>query len=135
MEMLNFTKELETKDQEEAMRDLARVYERMVMRKHTNGGHDHVLEELWRMVKAFKADMVFMYQHVACKTMSGLQGLFDEQAREQGIHLIWIEHDLMDPRTVSRQEMRTKVNNYMLNVFHAEPIDPTLLEFEDAITW
>ena len=31
MESLNFTKHLETSDKEEAMRDLARLYERMVM--------------------------------------------------------------------------------------------------------
>ncbi|MFP3090341.1 2-hydroxyacyl-CoA dehydratase family protein [Treponema sp. TIM-1] len=135
MEILNFTKMLNTEDQEEAIRDLGRLYERMVMRKHTNGGYAHVLDELWRMVDAFKVDMIFLYQHVACKTLSGLQGLFDDQARERGIPLIWIEHDLMDPRTVSRREMRNKVNNFMLNVFRAEPADPSLVDFDDDNTW
>ncbi|MCI9075504.1 MAG: 2-hydroxyacyl-CoA dehydratase [Dorea sp.] len=135
MESLNFTKMLNTDDKEEAIRDLARLYERMVMRKHTNGGHVHVLEELWKQVEAFNVEIVIMYQHVCCKTMSGLQGLFDEQARERGIHLIWVEHDLMDPRTVSRRDMRSKVNNYMVNVFQEEPLDPSLVEFEDDVTW
>lgn len=135
MESLNFTKMLNTEDKEEAIRDLARLYERMVMRKHTNGGHVHVLEELWKQVEAFNVEIVIMYQHVCCKTMSGLQGLFDEQARERGIHLIWVEHDLMDPRTVSRRDMRSKVNNYMYNVFQEEPLDPSLVEFEDDVTW
>jgi benzoyl-CoA reductase/2-hydroxyglutaryl-CoA dehydratase subunit BcrC/BadD/HgdB len=135
MEILNFTKMLNTEDKEEAIRDLARLYERMVMRKHTNGGYDHVLTELWRMVEAFKVDMIFLYQHVACKTLSGLQGLFDDQARERGVPLIWIEHDLMDPRTVSRREMRNKVNNFMVNVFRAEPADPSLVDFDDDNTW
>ncbi len=135
MESLNFTKMLDTYDKEEAIRDLARLYERMVMRKHTNGGHVHVLEELWKQVEEFNVEIVIMYQHVCCKTMSGLQGLFDEQARERGIHLIWVEHDLMDPRTVSRRDMRSKVNNYMMNVFQEEPLDPSLVEFEDDVTW
>lgn len=135
MESLNFTKMLDTYDKEEAIRDLARLYERMVMRKHTNGGHVHVLEELWKQVEEFNVEIVIMYQHVCCKTMSGLQGLFDEQAREKGIHLIWVEHDLMDPRTVSRRDMRSKVNNYMMNVFQEEPLDPSLVEFEDDVTW
>lgn len=135
MEDLNFTKMLNTEDKEEAIRDLTRLYERMVMRKHTNGGHVHVLEELWKQVEEFKVDIVIMYQHVCCKTMSGLQGLFDEQAREKGVHLIWVEHDLMDPRTVSRRDMRSKVNNYMVNVFQEEPLDPSLVEFEDDVTW
>lgn len=135
MESLNFTKMLNTDDKEEAIRDLARLYERMVMRKHTNGGHVHVLEELWKQVEEFNVEIVIMYQHVCCKTMSGLQGLFDEQARERGIHLIWVEHDLMDPRTVSRRDMRSKINNYMINVFQEEPLDPSLMEFEDDVTW
>lgn len=135
MESLNFTKMLNTDDKEEAIRDLARLYERMVMRKHTNGGHVHVLEELWKQVEEFNVEIVIMYQHVCCKTMSGLQGLFDEQAREKGIHLIWVEHDLMDPRTVSRRDMRSKVNNYMVNVFQEKPLDPSLVEFEDDVTW
>lgn len=135
MESLNFTKMLDTYDKEEAIRDLARLYERMVMRKHTNGGHVHVLEELWKQVEEFNVEIVIMYQHVCCKTMSGLQGLFDEQARERGIHLIWVEHDLMDPRTVSRRDMRSKINNYMMNVFQEEPLDSSLVEFEDDVTW
>jgi len=135
MESLNFTKHLNTSDETEALRDMARLYERMVMRRHTNGGHDHVLGELWRQCENFNANVVIMYQHVCCKTMAGLQGLFDDQARELGIHLIWVEHDLMDPRTVSRKDMRGRVNNYMVNVMHAEPVDPTLIDIDDEVTW
>lgn len=135
MESLNFTKELNTSDHEEAMRDLARLYERMVMRKHTNGGYVHVLDELWKVCAQFNANFIIMYQHVCCKTMAGLQGLFDEQARERGLHLIWVEHDLMDPRTVSRRDMRAKVSNYMRAIIQAEPADESLVEFEDDITW
>ncbi|MCQ2421302.1 MAG: 2-hydroxyacyl-CoA dehydratase, partial [Clostridia bacterium] len=70
-------------------------------------------------------------QDVACKNMATVQGILDDQARERGIRLIWIEHDLMDPRTVSRRTMRDKVSNYMKTVMHAEPVDESLLEFED----
>ncbi|MEG1632669.1 MAG: 2-hydroxyacyl-CoA dehydratase family protein [Oscillospiraceae bacterium] len=135
MESLNFTKELNTTDHDEAIRDLARLYERMVMRKHTNGGYIHVLDELWKVCEQFNANFIIMYQHVCCKTMAGLQGLFDEQARERGLHLIWVEHDLMDPRTVSRRDMRAKVSNYMRAIIQAEPVDESLIEFEDDITW
>ena len=47
--------------------------------------------------------------------------------------MIWIEHDLMDPRTVSRKTMRDKVNEYMRTVMKAEPVDPSLVEFEDEV--
>ena len=76
-----------------------------------------------------------MYQNVACKNMATLQGILDEQARQQDRRMIWIEHDLMDPRTVSRRAMRDKVNNYMRTVMNAEPVDPSLVDFEDDVTW
>ena len=131
MESLNFTKPLETENKEEALKDLARLYERMVMRRHTNGGYDHVVTELWRQCEAWHVDFVLMYQHVSCKNMATVQGLFEDQARERGIKLMWVEHDLMDPRTVSRQDMRAKVNEFMRTVMRAEPVDPSLCEFED----
>ena len=131
MESLNFTKPLETEDKETALMDLSRLYERMVMRRHTNGGYQNVVDELWRQCEAWNVDIIIMYQHVSCKNMSTLQGILDEQAREKGYHMIWIEHDLMDPRTVSRKSMRAKVNEYMRTVMKAEPCDESLLEFDD----
>ena len=131
MESLNFTKVLETEDKEEALMDLARLYERMVMRRHTNGGYHNVVDELWRQVEDWRAEIIIMYQNVACKNMATLQGILDDQCRDKNYHMIWIEHDLMDPRTVSRKNMRGKVNEYMRTVMRAEPIDPTLEEFDD----
>ena len=131
MEALNFTKPLETEDKEEALRDLARLYERMVMRRHTNGGYKNVVDELWHQCEAWNTPMIIMYQNVACKNMATVQGILDEQGRERGYDLIWIEHDLMDPRTVSRRTMRDKVSNYMRTVKGAEPVDESLVEFSD----
>ena len=133
MESLNFTKPLETEDKEEVLRDLARLYERMVMRRHTNGGYHNVVTELWRQCEDWNAKLIIMYQNVACKNMATVQGLLDDQGRERGYDLIWIEHDLMDPRTVSRRTMRDKVNEYMRTVMNAEPVDPSLVEFEDEV--
>lgn len=87
------------------------------------------------MAEKFKADIVIMFDHVSCKNVAGLHGLYEEQARKRGIHLVWVSHDLMDPRTVSRKAMRTSFNQYMQNIFHAEPLDPSLLDYEDALTW
>ena len=133
MESLNFTKHLETEDKEEALRDLARLYERMVMRRHTNGGYQHVVDELWKQCEDWNAKLIIMYQNVACKNMATVQGILDEQGRERGYDLIWVEHDLMDPRTVSRRTMRDKVSNYMFTVKNATPVDPSLVEFEDEV--
>ena len=133
MESLNFTKHLETEDKEEAMRDLARLYERMVMRRHTNGGYQNVVDELWKQCEDWNAKLIIMYQNVACKNMATVQGVLDDQGRERGYDLIWVEHDLMDPRTVSRRTMRDKVSEYMRTVMRAEPVDPSLVEFDDEV--
>ncbi|MFA6866090.1 MAG: 2-hydroxyacyl-CoA dehydratase family protein [Clostridia bacterium] len=124
-----------TEDKYKSLVDLATAYERMTMRSHTNGGFVNVLDECWKMCEYFNCNIVIMYYHVSCKSMNGLQGLFEEQARERGIHLIWVEHDLCDRRTVSRKSMRGKVNNYMETVFKAKPLDPTLVEYNDDLTW
>ena len=133
MESLNFTKHLETEDKEEAMRDLARLYERMVMRRHTNGGYQNVVDELWKQCEDWNAKLIIMYQNVACKNMATVQGILDDQGRERGYDLIWVEHDLMDPRTVSRRTMRDKVSEYMRTVMRAEPLDPSLVDFDDEV--
>ena len=133
MESLNYTKHLETEDKEEAMRDLARLYERMVMRRHTNGGYQNVVDELWKQCEDWNAKLIIMYQNVACKNMATVQGILDDQGRQRGYDMIWVEHDLMDPRTVSRRTMRDKVNEYMRTVMRAEPVDASLLEFDDEV--
>ncbi|NLH00524.1 MAG: 2-hydroxyacyl-CoA dehydratase [Clostridiales bacterium] len=122
-------------DKEQAMIDMAKSYERMMMRSHTNGGYINSLDECWKMCEKFNADIVIMYDHVSCKNVGCLHGLYEDQAREHGVHLIWVPHDLMDTRTVSRKAMRDSFNNYMFNVFRAKPLDPTLVDYEDALTW
>ena len=42
---------------------------------------------------------------------------------------------LMDPRTISRRDMREQVNQYMRTVLQEEPLDPSLVDFEDDLAW
>ena len=60
----------------------------MVMRRHTNGGYQNVVDECWRQCEAWNAKLVIMYQNVACKNMATVQGLLDEQGRQRGYDLI-----------------------------------------------
>lgn len=122
-------------DKEQALRDLASTYQRVTMRKHTKGGYRNVVDELWRVVEEYNADTVIMYDQISCKGMDGLNGIFDDQARERNINFIWVKQDLMDPRTISRRDLREQVNKYMTTVLQEEPVDPTLVDFEDALAW
>ena len=105
------------------------------MRKHTKGGYQNVLDELWRICDEYNADTVIMYNQISCKGMDGLNGIFDDQARERNINFIWVDQDLMDPRTVSRRDMREQINKYMTTVLQEEPVDPTLVDFDDTMAW
>ena len=67
--------------------------------------------------------------------MDGLAGIFDDQARERNINFIWVKQDLMDPRTISRRDMREQVNKYMQTVLQEEPLDASLVDFEDDLAW
>ena len=76
-----------------------------------------------------------MYEHIGCKAMAGYHGIFEEQARERGLHLIWVTHGLMDPRKASRKDMRDEVSRYMRTVLQEEPLDPSLEDFPDENNW
>ncbi len=38
-------------------------------------------------------------------------------------------------RTISRRDMREQVNKYMTSVLQEEPVDPTLVDFDDTQAW
>jgi hypothetical protein len=129
------TEKVNTKDKHQAMLDLAYLYENMIMRNRSNGGYETGVEALWRFCEMFRIDIVIMYVHMGCKSMSGYHGLFEEEARKHGVHLIWVTHNLMCPEDGSRRDMRTEINRYMRTVFREEPLDPTLEDFDDKQNW
>ena len=94
--------ELVTEDtpenREQAYYDMAWLTENMIMRNRTHGGYKVLLDELWEYCKEFNADMVVLWEHMSCKALDGMHGMFEERAREYGIHLVWVSHDLFAPR-------------------------------------
>lgn len=129
------TEMVNTEDKEQSLYDLAYLYENMIMRNRSNGGYETGVEALWRYCEMYRADMVIMYVHIGCKAMAGYHGLFEQEARKRGIHLIWVSHNLMCPQDGSRSDMRTEVNRYMRTVLREEPLDKTLEEIADENAW
>ncbi|MCF0127524.1 MAG: 2-hydroxyacyl-CoA dehydratase [Pseudobutyrivibrio sp.] len=122
-------------DKEQAIYDMAHQYENMIMRNRTHGGYEVLLDDLWRYCEEYRADMVILWEHISCKALDGMHGLFEEQAREKGIHLIWVNHDLFDARVIPRKNLRQDVNRYMRSVLREEPLDPSLEDFDDTNLW
>ena len=48
---------------------------------------------------------------------------------------IAVAQDLLDPRTISKREMRNQVNLYMSTVMGEEPVRPDLVDFDDSKSW
>lgn len=129
------TETINTEDKHQSMLDLAYLYENMIIRNRSNGGYETGVEALWHACEMLHIDMVIMYVHMGCKAMSGYHGLFEEEARKRGIHLIWVTHNLMCPHDGTRKEMRMEVNRYMRSVLREEPLDPSLEDFDDGESW
>ena len=133
------TKELVEEDtpenREQAIYDMAWLTENMIMRNRTHGGYKVLLDELWEFCEEFNADMVILWEHMSCKALDGMHGQFEEKARQLGIHLVWVSHDLFDPRIINRQGIRDQINRYMRSVMREEPIDPTLEVIHDENSW
>jgi hypothetical protein len=104
------------------------------MRRMAVGGMHHIFE-LWEYMEKFHCDMVMMYDQLQCKGMQGVVGLFEDEFRARNIHAIWMPHALPDKRTVSRAEIRRIINDYMTTVMQEEPLDPSLLDFDDSESW
>ncbi len=122
-------------DKEQAIYDMAHQYENMIMRNRTHGGYEVLLDDLWRYCEEYRADMVILWEHISCKALDGMHGMFDQQAREKGIKLIWVNHDLFDSRVIPRVNLREDVNRYMRSVLREEPIDPSLENIDDTNNW
>lgn len=122
-------------DKEQAIYDMAHQYENMIMRNRTHGGYEVLLDDLWRYCDEFRADMVILWEHISCKALDGMHGMFEQGAREHGIHLIWVNHDLFDSRVIPRKNLRQDVNRYMRSVLREEPLDPTLEDYDDTKLW
>lgn len=134
MDSLMFAMKIRTDSYENLLEDCAQYHMWAPMRRMAVGGLHHIFE-LWQNIEKFNCDMVMMYDQVQCKGMQGVHGLFEDEFRERNVHAIWMPHALPDSRTVSRAEIRKIVCDYMTTVMHEEPLDPTLVEFDDSMTW
>ncbi|MEG1633591.1 MAG: 2-hydroxyacyl-CoA dehydratase family protein [Oscillospiraceae bacterium] len=127
---------IDTSDRETMISDVAELHARTPMRTHTVGGNRHILQ-VFETARKFNCDMIVMYDDIGCKGMAGCQGLLEEEIRAHSdeFHILWMPHALMDYRTVTPAEARKVVNDYMFTVMHEEPLDPSLVDYDDSEGW
>ena len=120
---------------ESALVGVVKNFESSVMRRHLTGGYEHLLE-FWEKAEEMNCDMVMMNDDITCKGALGLSGVIAESEKgHPNIHVMWISNDMFDHRTISRQDMRDQVNEYMTTVMREEPLDESLLVFDDYEGW
>ena len=134
MDSLMFDMTIRTDTYDHALEDMATYHMWAPMRRMAVGGMNHIFE-LWENMEKFNCDMVVMYDQLQCKGMQGVHGLIEDEFRRRNINAFWLPHALPDCRTVSRAEIRNAINDYMTTVMHEEPLDPSLLDFDDSMTW
>lgn len=118
-----------------ALLGAAKNYEHGIMRGHLTGGWQHLLE-FWERAEQFNCDMVLMNEDITCKGGLGLTGVINDQAKDHpNIHVMTVPNDMFDYRTFTRNDIRQVVNRYMTSVMQEEPLDPTLLDFDDNKGW
>jgi len=124
-----------TESTDEALIGVAKNYENGIMRRHLTGGYQHLLE-FWQWAEFFNCDLVIMNEDITCKGALGLTGFVNESTKDHpGIKMMTVQNDLFDHRTISRNDMRREVNQFMTAVMQEEPLDPTLLDFDDDMGW
>ena len=125
---------IDTTDEDTMLDGIARNYETGVMRRHLTGGWQHLVE-FWDEAEKFHCDMVILHDDITCKGALGLTGVILDQAKEKKTKLMMVSNDMFDHRTVSRVDIRQQVNDYMYSVMQAEPLDASLLQYDDYEGW
>lgn len=125
---------ISTESEEKVLEGIAGLTERSVMRRHLTGGYKHFLE-VFEVAEQFDADIILVYDDITCKGALGMTGMLKDIAKTKRQKLVFVSHDLFDHRTAPRNQMRKQFNEFMYTVMNSEPLDKSLLDFDDSESW
>jgi hypothetical protein len=114
---------IDTSTPESMLKGVAQVMMQGPMVRHTRGPAENYLDDIFRIYSQFDLDMVWVANHVSCKSAGAMNGILREKCREMNIPLLILDYDLLDPRIVSHEGMIRQVDHFMENVMKAKRID------------
>ena len=114
---------IDTSTPDTMLKGLSMVIMQGPMVRHTRGPAENYLDDIFRMCKQFDLDMVWVANHVGCKSGQAMNGMLREKCREKKIPLLILDYDLLDPRIVSQETMMSQVEFFMENVMKAPRMD------------
>lgn len=135
METYGDLHEIDTSTPDTMLYGLATYWCDASMARHMRGKAENWIEGLEEMVAYYKPDFVVNYNHLNCRGYLSLAGFFKDWSRENDMPVCNVDYNFFDPRVVSRQGIRDQINRFMQDVMHAEPLDPSLLNFDDSKDW
>jgi benzoyl-CoA reductase/2-hydroxyglutaryl-CoA dehydratase subunit BcrC/BadD/HgdB len=73
----------------------------------------NTLETVYRMCREWHADGVVFFAHFSCKQYCGLLRIYKDGVENTlDIPTVTLDGDLMDPKVVSGEQMRSKLNDF-----------------------
>ena len=92
------------------------------MARHTRGPMENYFRDMFHVYEYMDADMIIMNAHIGCKNTMALNQVMREECRKRNIPVCIYEYDLMDPRVVSIDGIKSQVDHFMKNIMKAEPL-------------
>jgi hypothetical protein len=126
---------IDTTSPETMMAGLAQQWCNAAMSRHTRGPAENWMGDLKTMTEMYRPEFILNLNHMGCRGSLGLTGAMVEWARENNLPSCIVDYNMYDCRVVSRQGIRDQINNFMINIMHAEPLDESLLVFDDDNEW
>lgn len=135
METFSTGRFIDTTSPDTMLEGLALQWCNAAMARHSRGPAENWLNDLNRTNEMYQPDFILNFNHIGCRSTMGLTGIFKEWSREKNQPVCFVDYNMYDTRVVSRQEQRDQVNNFMLNVMKATPLDESLLVIDDDNDW
>lgn len=126
---------IDTSTPDSMLLGLAEHYSNAPMSRNNRGPAENWLDDLNTMTSMYRPDFVLDLNQMACRSSLALNGVMKEWGREKNVPICFVDYNLYDMRVVSRQGIRDQINNFMLNVMKATPLDESLLDFDDSTDW
>ncbi len=105
------------------------------MARHMRGPAENWIDGLNQVTEMYNPDFILNFNHINCRGYLGLAGFFGDWSRDKEMPVCNVDYNFFDTRVVSRQGMRDAINNFMLNVMKATPLDESLLVIDDDDAW
>ncbi len=125
---------IDTSTPDTMLEGLANCWCDAAMARHMRGPAENWIDGLNTLNDMYQPDFILDMNHLNCRGYTSLTGFLNEWGKDH-VPVCVCDYNFFDTRVVSRQGMRTQINNFMFNVMHADPLDPSLLEFDDSQAW